>query len=391
MTYRMLFLILCLMTASTAHAERYSSYGEAFFVGALQGLFLMFVLGIYKFIKNNKSKSKENRPTKGANNVNNSPHTKLPPLEIYNIEHATITRDLEALTNENLQYLSEKDIFEKIATLKRMSKQYDCSIPELKDVTINTFVSQFTAEELHDVVDRLAIKAEIESREYGISQKNTMSHYVRLWLIDYLSNTSLSNTHNLRILPILIILILVVALCLSACSSNGQKLGYESYEPLAKGDTIMTTEIYNNDSTEGLEISDIPDNNILPEIYSNSKFSIRYPWDWYVVQENVRATDNTTIAVHIMQRETNELDFRPNINVIVSKDKHSETTYSLARISYNQAREEGFATRLIGINDCQINGNKGSVAEYVAMIEDYSLHIYQYIVKKKTIPQLSLL
>lgn len=189
-------------------------------------------------------------------------------------------------------------------------------------------------------------------------------------------------------------LAVIAILNFSGCSSNDKRLGYEfdntpieydSNTVVENCDTVVASEDYedDNDIVDISEFGETPDNKFLPEVYSNSKFSIRYPSNWDVVQENAQATDNTTIAVQIMQRGTNDYDFRQNVNIIASKDKRTETTASLARVSYNQARKIGFATNLIGIHDCQVNGKGGSVAEYIATVEGYKLHIYQYIIKKK--------
>ncbi len=189
-------------------------------------------------------------------------------------------------------------------------------------------------------------------------------------------------------------LAVIAILKFSGCSSNDKRLGYESdntsieYDSntvVENCDTVVASEDYedDNDIVDISEFGETPDNKFLSEVYSNSKFSIRYPSNWDVVQENAQATDNTTIAVQIMQRGTNDYDFRPNVNIIASKDKRTETTASLARVSYDQARKIGFATNLIGIHDCQVNGKGRSVAEYIATVEGYKLHIYQYIVKKK--------
>lgn len=125
----------------------------------------------------------------------------------------------------------------------------------------------------------------------------------------------------------------------------------------------------------------------LPNIFSNNKFSIRYPYSWEIVQQNTHVLKNTTIDVQIMQKSVNDYDFRPNINIIVSKDKHQESTSYLARNSYMQskARLKGLdiTTSLIGIRDCMVGGCYGSVAEYTANLNGYSMHIFQYVVKKK--------
>lgn len=191
-------------------------------------------------------------------------------------------------------------------------------------------------------------------------------------------------------------LAIIAILNFSGCSSNDNRLGYESehfpmeYKSNAvvencDTDTVVAVEVYNDDNyiVDTSEFEETPDNKFLSEIYFNSKFSIRYPSNWDIVQENARVNDNTTIAVQIMQRGTNDDDFRPNVNIIVLKDKRTETTTLIARVSYNLARKLGFATNLVGIYECQISGLNGSVAEYVATVEGYKLHIYQYIVKKK--------
>lgn len=198
MKYRITSLILCvIMVALPAHAERYSSGVEAFFAGALQGLFLMFVFWVWRLIKGGKSKTKETQHQDVNNTVSkqNTENTiskvaqpSLSPWDKYKMNNADTAKNVESLIEENLQSLSEKDIFEKIATFKRMSKRFDCPISELKNVTVNIFVSKFNTEELLDVVSRLTVKSEIESQEYCISEENTMSYYTQIWLSDYLAN-----------------------------------------------------------------------------------------------------------------------------------------------------------------------------------------------------------
>lgn len=189
---------MCIIATLPVHAERYSSGGEAFFVGALQGLFLMFVFWVWRLIKGGKSKTKETHRQDVNNSVpkQNTENTiskvaqpSLNPWDKYKRNNAETAKAVESLIEGDLQYLSEKDILEKIATFKRMSKRFDCPISELKNVTVNIFVSKFNSEELRDVVERLTVKSELESREYSISEENTMAYYAQVWLSDYLYNT----------------------------------------------------------------------------------------------------------------------------------------------------------------------------------------------------------
>ena len=60
------------------------------------------------------------------------------------------------------------------------------------------------------------------------------------------------------------------------------------------------------------------------QVYSNEYFSIKYPTTWQIVQDDNQVTGNTTVSVQIMEKLKNDYDFRPNINIIVSKKKWSE-------------------------------------------------------------------
>lgn len=178
---------------------------------------------------------------------------------------------------------------------------------------------------------------------------------------------------------------LLASMCLlcflNSCIGSNNRLGYESDE----NDTAITLEesLENSDSdTVMCEVSEPSISSRLPEVYSDDRIRINYPSSWQIVQQNAKVTTHTTIAVQIMERERNDYDFRPNVNVIFSREKRSEPTSRLARMSYNQAKEAGFAASLIDISDYEISNCNGSVAEYIASIEGYKLHIYQYIIKK---------
>ena len=144
-----------------------------------------------------------------------------------------------------------------------------------------------------------------------------------------------------------------------------------------------------NSNNNALEEQDVHSNNsnpektsALPKKYNHSKFSFNYPTSWAVVQENSKATANTSIAVQVMEQNVGANEFAPNINVIISKDKHSESTSQLARISFNQIKDSGLSCRPNGIKDVTIDNNKGSVVDYTINIEGYNLRILQYHIKK---------
>lgn len=122
---------------------------------------------------------------------------------------------------------------------------------------------------------------------------------------------------------------------------------------------------------------------ILEKQFSNKHFTIKYPSSWQIVQEENQPTINTTISVQIMERQKNEYNFRPNINIIVSNKKWSEsTTYLAKQTSLNNSRAIRDYTQL-GIFDNVLLGKyKGSLLSYSFSIQGYLLRGKQYIVKK---------
>lgn len=120
----------------------------------------------------------------------------------------------------------------------------------------------------------------------------------------------------------------------------------------------------------------------LTKQYSNTYFCLNYPSSWQIVQDDNQATANTAIAVQVMEKQSNNIDFRPNVNVIVSNKKWKESTSYLAKQSSQNNRQIISTYRQIGIYDTQIGNYKGSLLEYIISIDGYTLHGRQYIVKK---------
>lgn len=55
-TKYILALLVIIFNAVPTFAARYSSSGEAFFCGALQGVLILIIILIYRAVKNNKKK-----------------------------------------------------------------------------------------------------------------------------------------------------------------------------------------------------------------------------------------------------------------------------------------------------------------------------------------------
>lgn len=122
---------------------------------------------------------------------------------------------------------------------------------------------------------------------------------------------------------------------------------------------------------------------ILDKQFSNKYFSIKYPSSWQIVQEENQATNNATVSLQIMEKQKNEYDFRPNINIIVSNKKWSESTAYLAeQTSRNNSITIPNYKQLAIFNNTSLGKCKGNLLWYSFTIQGYHLRGNQYIVKK---------
>lgn len=183
-------IILCNLPA---HAERYSSSGEAFFIGAMQGLFITSIILIYNVIKRKKSRQKKDSNSETVNAIQNDKDNiiqDLTPWEKYRQSHTEIAKSVETMCNTNLNLLTAVDIDEKISSFQQLALKLDCPIPELKCNCIKKFTNQFTVEELPYVIESLLIKADKESKYKSIALHNTMCYQLHMWLQDYVYSKS---------------------------------------------------------------------------------------------------------------------------------------------------------------------------------------------------------
>lgn len=179
------------MVTLPAYAERYSSSGEALFVGALQGLLIMLVVWLWNIFKG-KKKSSKTESKKPVSSQPKSISTVIKPSqktawEQFKASNQELATSIASITNEDLSQLNSKDLNDKITTFKHMANHFKCAIPNLKDVCINSFTHEFSKEELPDVIDKLSKRALEESVRCSISKESTTSHYIQVWLNDYIS------------------------------------------------------------------------------------------------------------------------------------------------------------------------------------------------------------
>lgn len=168
------------------HAERYSSGGEAIFVGAMQGLLLMLVFWIWRVIKGGKSKTNDISKETNQSTVSTIPQPQLTPWEKFKRDNDEDATAIEMSTQEDLRNLSEKMVLEKVSTFKRMATQLNCSISEVKETAIKELLDKFDKEELSDVLSSLEEKANFESVQYRVLKENTVSNYTGKWLREFL-------------------------------------------------------------------------------------------------------------------------------------------------------------------------------------------------------------
>lgn len=164
------------------------------------------------------------------------------------------------------------------------------------------------------------------------------------------------------------------AVALLGCTNRSTEMA-AVIDTLSIEDDVCVTDNYN-------EYTNIDEASDSQSVYNHSKFSFRYPSVWSIVQENNRTTAHTTIAVQIMDKTVGPNDFAPNINVIVSNDKHKESTNQLARISFRQIKDAGLSCKLNKISEEIVGGHNGSLVDYSVNLQGYNLRVLQYIVKK---------
>ena len=94
----------------------------------------------------------------------------------------------------------------------------------------------------------------------------------------------------------------------------------------------------------------------LEKTYGNKFFSLNYPDNWEIVQEDNRATSNVNISVQVMEKKVNNVDFLPNVKNPRYRD--NKITFDIgtpSNYSFNsEIIENGCITKGIvyGINSC---------------------------------------
>ena len=120
----------------------------------------------------------------------------------------------------------------------------------------------------------------------------------------------------------------------------------------------------------------------LDKTYGNKFFTMNYPSNWEILQEDSRVTSNINITVQVIEKRVNEWDFCPSVNIIKSPQKRTETTASLAARTLKQIRSVLPQVESLGSKSVRLSGCNGTMLEYKGSYNGYSLHWLQYIIKK---------
>lgn len=66
-----------------------------------------------------------------------------------------------------------------------MTKEFECSTTELKEVCLYNIMKQFTQEELAEVISNLSVLANEESRKLSTAPEYTMPFIIKKWVEQY--------------------------------------------------------------------------------------------------------------------------------------------------------------------------------------------------------------
>lgn len=151
----------------------------------------------------------------------------------------------------------------------------------------------------------------------------------------------------------------------------------------AYGDIIRINDaLSENPSTE--ESSPVStEGSSFDKLYANAFFSISFPSDWQVVKDDDDVTDKTTVSVQIMEKQKNDANLRPNINIIVFKDKHTESLDSVIQqaIESNQSGVPGY--KQLNVIPAKVGERSCKRLEFTATVNAYELRCFQYVVQKR--------
>lgn len=151
----------------------------------------------------------------------------------------------------------------------------------------------------------------------------------------------------------------------------------------AYGDIIRINEALSGDSSTEENSSLMAVDSSFEKMYANKYFSLSFPSDWQVVEDDGEVTDKTTVSVQIMAKQKNDTSLRPNINIIVFKDKHTESLDSVIQQAIVSNRSSVPDYNQINVILAKVGERSCKRLEFTTTVNAYVLRCFQYVVQKQ--------
>ena len=185
------FSLFLILSVFPSYAGQSQGIVELFVCGGIIGILAPLALGaiskIWSFLMS-LATSESNQATNLPNKTFNvQSQNSLSPWERYKSTHNEIAGFIEYLTDENLNLLSVNELNERLSVFRQMTVRFDCSIHNLKATCVSHITTQFSEDEMPEVIESLRQKAYIESRQHNIAIECTMPYYLHKWLKEYMA------------------------------------------------------------------------------------------------------------------------------------------------------------------------------------------------------------
>lgn len=118
----------------------------------------------------------------------------------------------------------------------------------------------------------------------------------------------------------------------------------------------------------------------LEKHFSNEKFELDYPSDWQIIQDD-NTVKNTNVSLQIMEKKRNDVDFRPNINIIISSKRDVSKQEIISWSNHCKGAISGY--KELSVDNTIVGNANGWVLNYNCVVDGYLLLVNQYSVKKQ--------
>jgi hypothetical protein len=154
--------------------------------------FSVTTLSDYFIFSNSRSKSSQTI-TSSTNQKTQQSFRQIPEPKAYwtnyKYHYPQKAQNIEVITGIDFSLLSSNDGREKVESLERMANNNHCSLQNLKDTFFNNLEEKkFNLHELKIFIQSLNSKAIEESNYFHISESNTVSQFMKIWVQEFINN-----------------------------------------------------------------------------------------------------------------------------------------------------------------------------------------------------------